>query len=122
MAMCGADLIGICTAVMLRGFGILGGMMRKLRHYLQQLGKRHLAELRDAACTHLRSAADLVDHPGYAEVDAERCVGCAHCSRIGHCTAIEMRDKKAIIRRDECVACSTCVDICPEGAVHMIRA
>ena len=122
MCMCGADFIGICTAVMLRGFGILAPMMRKLRQYLDQMGKRHLAELRDAACKHLKSAADLAEQPGYAEVDEEQCVGCAQCSRIGHCTAIEMQDKKAIVHREQCVACSTCVDICPEGAIHMVRA
>ena len=122
MCMCGADLVGMCTAVMLRGFGVLGGMMHKLRQYLGQMGKRHLAELRDAACEHLKSAADLVAHPGYAAVDEEQCVGCGQCAKIGHCIAIEMQDDKVVIHRGECVGCSTCVDICPQGAIHMVGA
>jgi Fe-S-cluster-containing hydrogenase component 2 len=30
-----------------------------------------------------------------------------------------MEDDKAIVDKDQCVDCQTCVDVCPSEAIHM---
>lgn len=121
MVMCGADLVGICTEVMLRGFGILPEIMRSLRSYLSQMGKTNLAELRDRALPYFKTSQDVVSYDGYAQVDPDICMQCGLCVEIGHCFAIEMGDESIIIRREDCTGCSTCMDVCPVGAISMVR-
>jgi ferredoxin len=120
MAMVGADLIGICTAVMLRGFGILSEMVKEVKRYLQERGKTSFLQIRDEALGHFKPVTELKLIPGYARVMEERCVGCGRCEMIAHCYAIEMRDGKAVVNRERCLGCSTCVDICPRNAVEMV--
>jgi dihydroorotate dehydrogenase/NAD-dependent dihydropyrimidine dehydrogenase PreA subunit len=121
MVMCGADLVGICTEVMLYGFNILPQIMRELRSYLNQMGKTHLSELRDLALPHFKTSQDVVSYEGYARVNPEVCTQCGRCVEIGHCLAIEMGDETVIIHREECNGCSTCIDICPVEAIAMVQ-
>lgn len=121
MVMCGADLVGICTEVMLYGFGILPRIMRELRGYLNQMGKTDLSELRDLALPYFKTSQDVISYEGYAEVDPEVCTQCGKCIKIGHCIAIEIGEKHVLIHREDCTGCSTCMDICPVGAISMIR-
>jgi dihydroorotate dehydrogenase/Pyruvate/2-oxoacid:ferredoxin oxidoreductase delta subunit len=120
MGMVGADLIGICTAVMLLGFDILPRIMRDLNRYLQETGRNSFADIRDVALPYFKTAAELTVIPGYARVINENCVACGFCTRIAHCNAIEIIDEKAVVRRDKCLGCSTCVDICPRDAIEMV--
>ncbi len=122
MVMCGADFVGICTEVMLHGFGILPRIMRDLWAYLERMGKSHLSELRDLAVPHFKTSQEVGLQEGYAEVNLEVCTRCGACVKIGHCLAIEMQDKNIVIHRKECTGCSTCIDICPVGATSMVRA
>ena len=48
--------------------------------------------------------------------DAEKCVGCASCMKIG-CPAISFRDKKAEIDSTQCVGCGVCTQLCKRGAL-----
>jgi Fe-S-cluster-containing hydrogenase component 2 len=53
-----------------------------------------------------------------AVVDKELCTGCETC--VGECPveAIEMIDGKAHIN-DSCVDCGACVEVCPVEAITM---
>ena len=119
MGMVGADLIGVCTAVMLLGFDILPRIIRDLKRYLQDTGRDSFADIRDVALPYFKTAMELTMIPGYARVIDEKCVACGFCTRIAHCNAIEIIDEKAVVRRDRCLGCSTCVDICPRDAIEM---
>ena len=50
-------------------------------------------------------------------VDALRCNGCG--DRVPACLvdAIQIRERVALIDESECICCSECQVICPEGAV-----
>ena len=121
MVMCGADLVGICTEVMLYGFEILPKIMQELRTYMHQMQKTHLSELRDLALPYFKTSQDVISYEGHAEVDPEVCTQCGMCVEIGHCFAIEMGDESVIIHREDCTGCSTCLDICPVGAISMVQ-
>ncbi len=57
-----------------------------------------------------------VKHAPPLKVDADKCVGCRSCMRIG-CPAISVRDGKARIDATLCVGCGVCSQLCKPGAL-----
>lgn len=49
-------------------------------------------------------------------VDADKCIGCRSCLRVG-CPALMMKDGKARIDSAQCVGCTVCAQVCPKGAI-----
>ncbi len=120
MVMAGADLIGICTETMISGFGIIRKIIKDAEKYMKEMGFSCFSEIRDKMVPHLQTAKDLECLPGYAVVNEAHCTGCGQCLKIGHCNAIKIVEKKAVVDREKCLACSTCADICPQGAISMV--
>jgi len=57
-----------------------------------------------------------VKHPGPIEVNAEKCIGCKSCMRIG-CPAISITGGKAVIDATLCTGCGVCKQLCPKDAI-----
>jgi indolepyruvate ferredoxin oxidoreductase alpha subunit len=53
---------------------------------------------------------------GKCEVDADKCIGCKMCLKVG-CPAVTVENKKARIDRIQCVGCTVCAQVCPKGAI-----
>ena len=119
--MLGTDMVWICTETMLRGFDFLPKMLKELENYMSEMGYKTLRDFRDILIGNVASAQNLTIHKGYAEVDAAKCVSCGLCRKIGHCEAIGPGEGKVLIEKESCLACSTCVDICPQRAINMIK-
>ena len=122
-AMCGADVVGVCTETMVRGFAFVAREIRKVKDFLDARGLTTWTELRDGLHEHMRAANELETMDAHAEVDEALCTGCERCIGIGHCHAIHMTDDgKARVNREDCTACSTCVDVCAAGgAVRIVE-
>jgi len=56
-----------------------------------------------------------VKHNPPLKVDAEKCIGCKSCMKIG-CPAISMKDGKAVVDATQCVGCNVCSQLCPKKA------
>ncbi|UCE74745.1 MAG: 4Fe-4S binding protein [Methanomassiliicoccales archaeon] len=54
-----------------------------------------------------------------ALIDKEKCDGCATCVESCPAEAIAIEDEKAKVDEDECVDCEACVDECPNSAISM---
>jgi dihydroorotate dehydrogenase len=121
MMMCGADMIGICTEVMLQGFGFLPGLLKHIEKFMSRHGYRSYTDFRDMAVKAMTPADKLTLKQGYARVAPELCDGCGRCERIGHCHAIVLEDKKAIVDPHHCTGCSTCRDVCHAGAISFVE-
>lgn len=58
-----------------------------------------------------------VKHNPPIQADAEKCVGCKSCMRLG-CPAISMKGKKAVIDNTLCVGCGVCQQLCKFDALQ----
>jgi len=122
--MVGSDMVWICTETMLRGFDWLPKLISELEKYMSEMGYKTIRDFRDILLGNIASAQDLRIHKGYAVADPEKCNACGRCEKIGHCYAIQIKgiekiDKQIIFDRNDCLGCSTCVDICPQKAISM---
>jgi Fe-S-cluster-containing hydrogenase component 2 len=117
--MCGADSIGVCTETMIHGFGFLEKWMKSLQGYMEKMGFMAVGDFRDLLIREIKSAAELTVWAGVAQVDPEKCSSCGLCAEIGHCNAILLTDATASVLSNLCHGCSTCIDICPKGAIHI---
>ena len=57
-----------------------------------------------------------VKHKAPLTVDADKCVGCKACMKIG-CPAISIIDGKAKVDATQCVGCGVCQQLCKFGAL-----
>jgi len=121
MMMCGADMIGICTEVMLRGFGFLSGLLRNIEKFMDRHGYNSYRNFRDLAVEAIAPADKLTLKEAYAKVEPELCDGCGRCERIGHCYAITLEDQKAIVDPHRCTGCSTCQNVCHADAISFVE-
>ncbi len=58
-----------------------------------------------------------VKHKPPMHVNADKCVGCKMCMKIG-CPAISMKNKKSVIDFTQCVGCAVCSQLCKFGAIE----
>ncbi|NWF57628.1 MAG: 4Fe-4S binding protein [Syntrophaceae bacterium] len=122
MMMCGADSIGICTEIMISGFGFLEKWMKSLKDYMKKMGFQTARDIRDLLLAEIKPASELTVWAGYAQVDPKKCSKCGLCVEIGHCNAIVLTDESAEIDSELCQGCSTCIDICPKKAITMLES
>jgi Fe-S-cluster-containing hydrogenase component 2 len=54
-----------------------------------------------------------------AIIDKEQCAGCETCIDACPAEAICMNSDKAKVLKEKCVDCGTCVEICPSEAIHL---
>ncbi|MGQ9661670.1 MAG: FAD-dependent oxidoreductase [Kiritimatiellia bacterium] len=72
MILCGADLIGICTATLVYGFGFMPDFIRGFKQYMREKGYKHPREFRDILVQSIKSAPELTIYPGNARKKVER--------------------------------------------------
>ncbi len=60
-----------------------------------------------------------VKHKAPLAVDADKCVGCKACMKIG-CPAISMAEGKAKVDATQCVGCGVCAQLCKLGALKEV--
>jgi len=68
MAMCGADLIGICTETLMSGYDFIGDVVTDTRGWLTEHGHRSLHDVRDVLTPQFHSAPELTIYRGYAKM------------------------------------------------------
>lgn len=66
MFMCGADLVGICTATLVYGFAFMPEFIKGFKEYLKEKGHRKPLDIRDILVPAITSAPDLTIYAGHA--------------------------------------------------------
>jgi len=67
-AMAGADLFGMCTATLVKGFEFLPELIKNLKAYLGENGYGSLRDVRDRLVEGIAAATDLSIHPGFMRI------------------------------------------------------
>jgi dihydropyrimidine dehydrogenase (NAD+) subunit PreA len=119
--MVGADAVWVCTETMVRGFAWLPKVLEDLASYMEEMGYRRIADIRDLLLANIKSAGELVTRDGFAQVDLAKCSNCGNCWDLGHCSAISHPGDITTIDAEKCLACSTCADVCSRGAITMVE-
>lgn len=68
MAFFGADLVGLCTAVLAHGYGILPGLCDGVLQYMDKMGFENWGDMRDLLVNEVTSAEKLTLYPGHAQL------------------------------------------------------
>ena len=121
----GADVVQLCTEVMINGFGIINGLKSGLLNYLERKSMNNISELKNIAIPKIISHEKLnKDYHIYPKIDNEKCGKCGKCVKI--CSESEyhaLKKEENIIELDKnaCEGCSLCSHICPQSAITMIE-
>lgn len=118
--MFGANLVTMCSRLLLDGFDILKPMAGQLERFMDENGYENIGQISRAALRYLCATSELSNTDSYAEINRERCTGCGLCARIGSCRAIEVRDGKAAVDAEICEGCGLCNHVCRAAAIDFI--
>ncbi len=123
----GASTVQVCTAVMLRGYGIVEKMKRGLGGYMDEKGFAAVSEMRGQILPKITAHEELnFAHKVVATIEEALCTRCGLCHTAcmdGGWQAIEMesRDVYPRVLGDKCDGCSLCTHVCPvEGCITMM--
>jgi dihydropyrimidine dehydrogenase (NAD+) subunit PreA len=120
----GATAVQVCTAVMWRGYELVGRLVRGLEQYLQKGGYASPKEIQGRAQRHIVQFPDLdLSYKLVAAIDLEKCNGCGLCVTAcasGGYQAIGLLENQAVVDELRCDGCGLCVGICPTSAIEMV--
>lgn len=123
--MCGATLVGVCTAAVYRGFKVYTEMVNGLRGFLERKAHDKVQDIMGVAMPHIKNLEELrkfvlerlVPRGSLSMiVDPSKCSGCGKCSACVF-GAIVMGSGLPKIDLDLCERCGACATICPSDAI-----
>ena len=129
MIMYGATAVTFCSMFYIKGFQVLPKMAQQIENYMKEMGYNSLGDFRGAALKHIVTP-DKVTYVDdvIPEIDYEKCNGCGICTRMGHCTVIELqkddssgKKKPVVVSPGECYGCSVCYWLCSRRAITMVN-
>ena len=68
MIMCGADIVGVCTATLTEGYDIVRPMLEGVKRYMVSHGYGDLRQMRDLIVSEVKTAAEVTQYAGYAKI------------------------------------------------------
>jgi len=123
--MAGADVVQVCTEVMINGYGIINSLTTGLLEYLEEKGFDDISGLKNLAVKKITTHRNLnKDYVVYPEINKAKCVSCGKC--VGICAesehqALSLEGKEVFWDREKCTGCSLCSIVCPKNAITMHR-
>ena len=124
--MCGAQVVGLHTAVQYHGQELFTKIIQGLSVWLDMKGMGLLEVIgkavpnivsQEAHDSFMRECDRTVDQIRPV-IDPDLCNGCGVCANCIH-GAITMEDKKAETILENCVRCGVCASICPVDAITL---
>ncbi|MFH0736432.1 MAG: NAD-dependent dihydropyrimidine dehydrogenase subunit PreA [bacterium] len=119
----GADVIQICTEVMLKGISIIDKLKSGLAAYMKRKKIEALSDICGAALPKIVTHGQLSrKYKAPARIDYSKCKSCKSCITIckeSGANAIYAVDSLVAIDRDKCYGCTLCSFICPTRAIYI---
>lgn len=119
----GADVVQVCTEVMVNGYGVIKAMKQGLLDYLEKKGFNSPADFKNRAVENL-SAHETLDKSKqvYPHINDELCIKCTKCVTVcdeSEHSALSLQNGHIEVNKDNCVGCSLCSHVCPKTAITM---
>jgi len=123
----GATIVQVCSAIMEKGFDIVGGMTEGLENWLESKGFEGVDQIIGL------SLPNIVEHDALphgiqirANIDPETCIGCQRCfiaCRDGGHQAIDWdaEIRRPAVDKQRCVGCGLCPQVCPVPGCITLR-
>jgi dihydroorotate dehydrogenase/ferredoxin len=124
----GATTVQFQTAILDRGAKVLTKIRRGVEDYLaahdipaleQIIGRTSETYIPSILLGSFMLERDTLYGSMFARSDPDLCNGCGLCAEVCTEHAIEMKDDKAFIVKNDCRACNLCVLKCPQGAIRL---
>jgi dihydropyrimidine dehydrogenase (NAD+) subunit PreA len=119
----GADVVQVCTEVMINGYGIVKAMQQGLLNYLESKGFNSPADLKNKAINNLSAHETLnKSKQVYPHINDDLCVKCGKCVTLcdeSEHSALSVQNGHIEVNKDNCVGCSLCSHACPKSAITM---
>jgi dihydropyrimidine dehydrogenase (NAD+) subunit PreA len=119
----GAPVCQVCTAVMVKGYGIIKGMQKDLSEFMEWHGFEHTEAFIGRCKDQIVPFSSLSRENGFAAVlVAERCSSCGACHtacRDGGYQAVQWDGGLPVFDTTRCSGCSLCRHVCPKEAIVM---
>lgn len=119
----GADVVQVCTEVMVNGYSIINGLKSGLLHYLEEKNFKAPNDFKNKAIAHLSAHETLPKEkqlrPQVCNETCKKCGKCVTiCSESEH-NALSLNNNQIQVDDSRCVGCSLCSHICPAQAITM---
>ena len=116
--MSGAQLVEMCSAVMVYGYQWLGKQVRGLERWMEEKGYGSIQDFLGVASDAALPYSQMP--PERARVDPELCTGCGRCLRACFYQAMRPGEGVTWVDEENCVGCGGCYSVCPvEGAIEL---
>ena len=119
----GADIVQICTEVMINGYGIIEDLKSGLLQYLESKSFDSISSIHNKAASKIKAHEDLNrDHKLCPRIDRSKCIVCGKCQKIcseSEFGAISIKDRSILLDSSRCEGCSLCSLVCPREAISM---
>ena len=119
----GADVVQVCTEVMINGYAIINAMKQGLLTYLENKGLNSPADLKNKAIAKLTAHETLnKGKQVYPHINDISCIKCGKCVTIcdeSEHSALSLINGHIEVNKEACVGCSLCTHICPKYAIEM---
>lgn len=121
--LCGASLVEVGSALMLRGPSYTANLVRGLKDILRDKGVAFVTDAVGSALNHLTPYTGLDRLPKVRpSIDKEKCTDCTDRICLDRCyfNALSAADDGTILfETSNCSGCGLCAQICPHQAVTM---
>jgi len=122
MMMVGASTVQIGTAVMWKGYNLIGDIVSGIESFMARKGYKSTKELVGIALKHISTTEEMAKLPQAVSVlNEDLCIGCGDCVKVCAYDAIELNeDNIPKINIDNCDGCGLCVQICQSSALTLV--
>lgn len=116
--MSGADIVEMCSAVMVYGYEWLGKQAKRLEEWMEEKGYGTIAQMKGIAAEAALPYANMP--PEKARVIEAECTGCKRCLDACFYNAMHDRGETTYVLEENCIGCGGCFSVCPKpGAIEI---
>ena len=114
MIMAGADFVGICSVVILKGAQVISKIHDDLKSNLNRLGYNTIENACGIVHNHMGDVNERLSFE--FTYDEEKCTKCKMCERVCAYQARKLNDKMEL-NEEECRYCGLCISVCKPKAL-----